>query len=418
MASINMLNPSSLLTNGRFQHATCGMAKDTVEFLRASVQQDKAKNANTASLSFARTLVNRIAGVNAAVIVAPPVGAITCYSLNNGQEYSNIEALDVILWFLLDPTNIDSKQTTFIKYNIPQDVNFIMKSLYRIVPNGEKMNFSAPSQDGVSLLQPINEHSAKEEEEMIALNPQGQVIDSEELEMLRKANMLSSVTFVKNKNILTPESTSLSTTTTTHDDDGDEAEIKEWVEKVREMINRPEYQIERSLPCQVIPGLYLSSKREASSCEILRSNKITHVFSCVNDPRNPKECEKARKRCIDDANVESYLGIWSEDEEGYDMLGQHFEQFESFVHAALCSEVGIGACEGNNKRILVHCNAGVNRSGLLVVAYAMKSLRLSLLDALQMGLEARGPLLWNRYFQTQLVKFARSEGLPLGGGDA
>lgn len=121
-----------------------------------------------------------------------------------------------------------------------------------------------------------------------------------------------------------------------------------------------------------------------------------------------------------------YLGIAAEDEEGYDLLS-HFEAARAFIDSVHAS----------GGKVLVHCAAGINRSGLVVVCYAMEHRGWKLLDAVRhvhkrCGLELavgnaraipdpnlyvpthpptrRGPLLTNCGFQHQLVKWARDRG--------
>ena len=57
--------------------------------------------------------------------------------------------------------------------------------------------------------------------------------------------------------------------------------------------------------------------------------------------------------------------------------------------------------------MLVHCIAGMNRSGVLAIAFVAQSMRWPLLRALKHCLERRGCLLWNESFQRQLVLFAQ-----------
>ena len=66
---------------------------------------------------------------------------------------------------------------------------------------------------------------------------------------------------------------------------------------------------------------------------------------------------------------------------------------------------------GGAGRCLVHCAGGMNRSGVLAVAYAMESRRWPLLDAVAHCAGARGPILWNAGFQQELVDFARENDL-------
>jgi len=163
-----------------------------------------------------------------------------------------------------------------------------------------------------------------------------------------------------------------------------------------------------------------------------------------------------------------YGGVGAEDKDGYPMLDLHYDEFKGFMNEALATSSGtapdptdapettaaptaamttIESMSGKESQsaelqsplpydashstavsqstqstesahstppvVLVHCQAGVNRSGVLAVAYVMDSQRWPLMRALRHCLEARGPLLWNLTFQRQLLRFARSRGLLL-----
>ena len=71
------------------------------------------------------------------------------------------------------------------------------------------------------------------------------------------------------------------------------------------------------------------------------------------------------------------------------------------------------AAEASDGRCLVHCQAGINRSGFLAVVQLMKSSRerLPLLEALDRCKTARGVLLLNAAFQVQLVRYAHTQRL-------
>ena len=63
-----------------------------------------------------------------------------------------------------------------------------------------------------------------------------------------------------------------------------------------------------------------------------------------------------------------------------------------------------GAC-------LLHCHAGVNRSGALCVAYVMVHLGVGPITAVKKVLGARRSLLYNHGFIVQIVEFAQEKGL-------
>ena len=58
-----------------------------------------------------------------------------------------------------------------------------------------------------------------------------------------------------------------------------------------------------------------------------------------------------------------------------------------------------------------YCAAGMNRSGVLAIAYVMLSRSWPLLRAVTHCAAARGPIAWNSGFQRELVQFAREHEL-------
>ena len=93
--------------------------------------------------------------------------------------------------------------------------------------------------------------------------------------------------------------------------------------------------------------------------------------------------------------------IAADDEEGFPILERHLPAVRAFVGSA--REAG-GAC-------LVHCVAGINRSGVLVAATHLLEQRSAVLHAVAHCRRQRGScFLWNESFQEQLVALARREG--------
>ena len=165
-----------------------------------------------------------------------------------------------------------------------------------------------------------------------------------------------------------------------------------WLLAARELCSQQFLQ-PVDLPCSIQPHLLLSSKTEAGDREMLQALGITHLLNAAG---------KAGRTPVDLAGAGiSYLELNGEDEEGYPMLAKHFEAASAFIRAA--------AAAGG--RCLVHCVAGINRSGLLAVAELMMSERLEVLEALARAKRVRGLILWNESFQLQLVSLAEEHGL-------
>jgi len=312
----------------------------------------------------AQQLANRLVGVRAAVIIAPPVGPVQWVAMNHSPA-KHADEIFVHVWLLLDPTAIDSKQTTFLHISASGRMHDqVMKRLYRLN--------SSPS--------------------TIFLDESGPQIPS--------LSTMSTVPEVSEAVIQEPWAES--------------AECLAWIEKTKAVLNRPEFVEERSLPCEFLPFLLLSSGEEVSDPRWLAARGVTHVYSCCFVGTSADAGEWAKN--FTKAGIKWRAALGALDDDDYPMLEAHFRDFEAFVCGAIGILPGALSCQAEavsddipSARVLVHCSAGVNRSGLLAVALYMKITRMPLLEALKHCCEARGPLLWNESFRKQLVLFARDE---------
>lgn len=62
---------------------------------------------------------------------------------------------------------------------------------------------------------------------------------------------------------------------------------------------------------------------------------------------------------------------------------------------------------GANKRVLIHCAAGVSRSGSFTIAYFMKTKNISLRDAYLLVKQKRRCVKPNQGFYVQLVRYEK-----------
>eukprot|EP00183_Erythrolobus_madagascarensis_P004466 CAMPEP_0185857510 /NCGR_PEP_ID=MMETSP1354-20130828/29543_1 /TAXON_ID=708628 /ORGANISM="Erythrolobus madagascarensis, Strain CCMP3276" /LENGTH=118 /DNA_ID=CAMNT_0028559781 /DNA_START=76 /DNA_END=432 /DNA_ORIENTATION=- len=97
------LSPGRLLSDSRFQRRTCGASPELIDELRDAMD----------SKELLAELCNRLLtkmGDNSAVVVAPMFGKVVhCAVKGDAPSHGD----SVVVWLLLDPTDIDSKQTTF-----------------------------------------------------------------------------------------------------------------------------------------------------------------------------------------------------------------------------------------------------------------------------------------------------------------
>ncbi len=62
--------------------------------------------------------------------------------------------------------------------------------------------------------------------------------------------------------------------------------------------------------------------------------------------------------------------------------------------------------EKENKKCIIHCHAGINRSATIALAYFMKKMNIKLFDAYEFLLLLRPGIIYNIGFRKQLINFA------------
>ena len=129
---------------------------------------------------------------------------------------------------------------------------------------------------------------------------------------------------------------------------------------------------------EILPGLFLGSTEAANNLLLLQSQSITHILVSAMEckPSFPEQFH--------------YLHLKLGDAVGSDLISSLPEAL-AFISAAL---------EGG--KILVHCFAGVSRSASLVVAYVMRTLRLTVQEAVTFVKTHRPCISPNPGFRLQL----------------
>ncbi|CCA74119.1 related to protein tyrosine phosphatase PPS1 [Serendipita indica DSM 11827] len=140
-----------------------------------------------------------------------------------------------------------------------------------------------------------------------------------------------------------------------------------------------------SFPSRVLPFLYLGNLAHASNAYMLHALGITHVVSvgeCALVPPQGNTSQAAEYRFSYGGKV---LGagpgsLWIEEREGrikgvsddgIDSLRPRFRE--------VCDWIDAARQEGG--KVLVHCRVGVSRSATVTIAYVMKHMGMSLVDA-------------------------------------
>lgn len=116
---------------------------------------------------------------------------------------------------------------------------------------------------------------------------------------------------------------------------------------------------------------------------------ITHIMNCAED----QVCPPVAKSIVGS----KYKCINAIDHPLYPILERHYSEFEKamdgFLRDPTCSNV------------YVHCQAGINRSACLIIAYIVKRFGISLMKILEHTLKQRPCILTNPGFQKQLLEF-------------
>lgn len=146
-------------------------------------------------------------------------------------------------------------------------------------------------------------------------------------------------------------------------------------------------------------GLLMSGLYQNEDIGAKASGGVTHVINMAHDARKDAE----RKELHEAVGIK-YLGVSALDLAGYDIM-QHWQEVLEFAQDFYESrEEG-----GEAKFLLIHCIAGINRSGALAVALVCAKDGKTLFDAIaQVRAGRAGPILTNVSFQHQLVDWART----------
>lgn len=148
---------------------------------------------------------------------------------------------------------------------------------------------------------------------------------------------------------------------------------------------------QKSPPVQIHEQLYLSDARNVHNIFTLEAFGIRRVLNMAGPHAAPPP---AILRQYEDNGI-IYKEIAAEDDEEYDLLGLHLEEALEFLHSGTAVSV-------------VHCGAGINRSGLIACADFMLRKRIPVIEAITHLRKQRGNIaLCNEGFQKQLIALAR-----------
>ena len=143
-----------------------------------------------------------------------------------------------------------------------------------------------------------------------------------------------------------------------------------------------------NIPIEIIPHLYLGSIGCASNLKQLQNFKITHILCCAT----------GIKKFFPDKFKYLHLELFDTEKED---IKKHFEEANKFIDEAI----------KNNENVLVHCHAGISRSSTILMAYIMKSQKMSLDKTLELLKSKRDKVNPNAGFIQQLKEYEKELGI-------
>ena len=137
-------------------------------------------------------------------------------------------------------------------------------------------------------------------------------------------------------------------------------------------------------PIEIIPHLFLGSIGSASNLKNLENSKITHILCCGSGIKNyfPDKFKYYNIPLLDSdkEDIKKYFG------NSYDFIDNAIK---------------------NNGNVLVHCHAGISRSSTILIAYIMKSQKMSLDKVLDLIKSKREQVNPNAGFMQQLKEYEK-----------
>jgi protein tyrosine phosphatase len=177
-----------------------------------------------------------------------------------------------------------------------------------------------------------------------------------------------------------------------------EAEVLDWKngldeEEILQVVESQDRITQQPIPIDDI--LWIGSTQSVQDVTVLRSLGISHVLNMAGSlAAGPIDTYKEHGI--------AYLQMDAEDEISYPLLSNHLQVARAFIARA----------RANHSGCVVHCQAGLNRSGTILAAERMLTNQVPVLQVVKELRKARGNLaVTNEGFQKQLVSLAAKHDL-------
>ena len=163
----------------------------------------------------------------------------------------------------------------------------------------------------------------------------------------------------------------------------DKTKIKH-IKKLLEIFSTMKVLKEDYFPIELIDNLYIGSIGAASNLNQLEKNNITHILIAGQGIKKyfPDKFTYLQFNLLDTV---------------LQNIKQYFDKANEFINNAI----------NNNGKVLVHCHAGVSRSGAICIAYIMKYKKMKFIDALLFVRKKRQKINPNVGFIQQLREYEK-----------
>ena len=138
---------------------------------------------------------------------------------------------------------------------------------------------------------------------------------------------------------------------------------------------------------QIQPLLYMGNRLGAQDAETLKTLGVKNIVMIQSIEVAPFHPDMFNYHCI-----------WIKDT-SYSNITKHLPSAVRFIHSSILKQ----------EAVFVHCDAGVSRSGTVVLAYLMATRQIGLYEALKIARAGRGCVFPNDGFIAQLRKLRNRE---------
>ncbi|ODM92725.1 Dual specificity protein phosphatase 7 [Orchesella cincta] len=159
---------------------------------------------------------------------------------------------------------------------------------------------------------------------------------------------------------------------------------------------------ENEPPTKVLPYLYVGNAKDSTNCKLLRELGIGYILSVTANSPFSTSTTSYSSHYNNNNNLESQH------------QSSEFRKMQIPVSDNLCENLApyfdaayefIEEARKTGSKVLIHCQAGISRSPTIAIAYIMKHINLTTLDAYALVQKERRIISPNLNFMGQLVEF-------------